>query len=112
MKTISLSPLAALLVAALVTGCVSSASDGRYQTNPRGGWDNFRAEAPRPGAAAMVRDMKRFRLKPLASLATMLATTLVAGCAGIPNDDRYQTHDGGRSNSRAEAPVPAVTLPS
>ena len=46
MKTISLSPLAALLVAALVAGCVSSASDGRYQTNPRGGWDNFRAEAP------------------------------------------------------------------
>jgi hypothetical protein len=49
MKTVSLRPLvalAAVLVAALVAGCVSSASDGRYQTNPRGGWDNFRAEAP------------------------------------------------------------------
>jgi len=49
MKTVSLRPLvalAAVLAAALVAGCVSSASDGRYQTNPRGGWDNFRAEAP------------------------------------------------------------------
>jgi hypothetical protein len=49
MKTISLGPfvgLTVVLVAALVAGCVSSASDGRYQTNPRGGWDNFRAEAP------------------------------------------------------------------
>jgi hypothetical protein len=49
MKTISPRPLVALatvLAAALVAGCVSSASDGRYQTNPRGGWDNFRAEAP------------------------------------------------------------------
>jgi hypothetical protein len=49
MKTFSFSPLvalAAVLVAAPVAGCVSTASDGRYQTNPRGGWDNFRAEAP------------------------------------------------------------------
>ena len=49
MKPFSLKPLVALaaaLVTALVAGCVSSASDGRYQTNPRGGWDNFRAEAP------------------------------------------------------------------
>jgi hypothetical protein len=49
MKTFSLKPvvaLAAVLAAALVAGCVSTASDGRYQTNPRGGWDNFRAEAP------------------------------------------------------------------
>ncbi len=38
--------LAAALATALVAGCVSTASDGRYQTNPRGGWDNFRAEAP------------------------------------------------------------------
>ena len=37
--------LAAALATALVAGCVSTASDGRYQTNPRGGWDNFRAEA-------------------------------------------------------------------
>ena len=55
MKTFSLSPvvaLAAVLAAALVTGCVSTASDGIYQTNPRGGWDNFRAEAPaaKPGS--------------------------------------------------------------
>jgi hypothetical protein len=60
----------------------------------------------------MVRDMKTFRLKPLAALAAVLATTLVAGCAGIPQDDRYQIHDGGRSNSRAEAPAPAATRPS
>jgi hypothetical protein len=41
-----LAGLVAAAVALLVAGCVSSASDGRYQTNPRGGWDNFRAEAP------------------------------------------------------------------
>jgi len=48
MKTFSLRPLtlAAVIATALVGGCVSTASDGRYQTNPRGGWDNFRAEAP------------------------------------------------------------------
>jgi hypothetical protein len=49
MKTVNLKAvaiLAAVLVAAFVSGCVSTASDGRYQTNPRGGWDNFRAEAP------------------------------------------------------------------
>jgi hypothetical protein len=49
MKTFSPKPLVALaaaLATALVAGCVSSASDGRYQTNPRGGWDNFRAETP------------------------------------------------------------------
>jgi hypothetical protein len=56
--------------------------------------------------------MKTFRLKPLAALAAVLATTLVAGCAGIPQDDRYQIHDGGRSNTRAEAPVPAAIRPS
>ena len=60
----------------------------------------------------MVDDLNRFRFKSLASLAAALAAIFVAGCAGIPNDDRYQTNDGGRSNSRAEAPVPAVTLPS
>jgi hypothetical protein len=49
MKRFSLGPLPALAAAiatALVAGCVSTASDGRYQTNPRGGWDNFRAEKP------------------------------------------------------------------
>jgi len=57
MKPFSLKPLVALvaaLVTALVAGCVSSASDGTYQTNPRGGWDNFRAETltaePRPAS--------------------------------------------------------------
>jgi hypothetical protein len=33
----------------------------------------------------------------------MAMALLVAGCAGIPNDGRYQDHDGGRSNTRAEA---------
>jgi hypothetical protein len=49
MKIFSLGPwpaLAAAIATALVAGCVSTASDGRYQTNPRGGWDNFRAEKP------------------------------------------------------------------
>ena len=49
MKRFGLRPLlilAAVIATALVAGCVSTASDGRYQTNPRGGWDNFRAEAP------------------------------------------------------------------
>jgi hypothetical protein len=47
MKIGSLRPLlAAVAATALVAGCVSTASDGRYQTNPRGGWDNFRAEKP------------------------------------------------------------------
>jgi hypothetical protein len=49
MKTFSFRPLVALapvIATALVAGCVSTASDGRYQTNSRGGWDNFRAETP------------------------------------------------------------------
>ena len=45
MKRFSFKPIVAL-AAVLVSGCVSTASDGRYQTNPRGGWDNFRAETP------------------------------------------------------------------
>jgi hypothetical protein len=58
MKRFSFKPivaLAAVLVATLVSGCVSTASDGRYQTNPRGGWDNFRAEKPivAPGQASV-----------------------------------------------------------
>ena len=40
-------------------------------------------------------------------LMAVIAAALVAGCQGIPQDDRYQTHDGGRSNTRAE--VPAAT---
>ena len=46
-------------------------------------------------------------VRPITMLAAVLATMFVAGCAGIPQDDRYQTHDGGRSNTRAE--VPAAT---
>ena len=49
MTTFSLRPLltlAAVIATALVAGCVSTAGDERYQTNARGGWDNFRAEAP------------------------------------------------------------------
>jgi hypothetical protein len=39
----------------------------------------------------------------VALLATMAAAAalLLAGCPGIPNDGRYQDHDGGRSNFRA-----------
>jgi hypothetical protein len=44
-------------------------------------------------------------IRPITMLAALLATMLIAGCAGIPQDDRYQTHDGGRSNTRAEGPV-------
>ena len=45
--------------------------------------------------------------------AALMIALLAAGCSGIPQDDRYQTHDGGRSNTRAEASwmLPA-TLPS
>jgi len=43
-------------------------------------------------------------VKTLRALAVVAAAGLLAGCPGIPNDDRYQTHDGGRSNTRAEAP--------
>jgi len=39
----------------------------------------------------------------LGVLAALAAAGLLAGCPGIPNDDRYQTHDGGRSNTRAQA---------
>ena len=38
-------------------------------------------------------------------LAMMMALLFAAGCTGIPQDGRYQTHDGGRSNTRAEAPT-------
>jgi hypothetical protein len=54
--------------------------------------------------------MKAFLPNLLAGLVATAMALLVAGCAGIPNDDRYQTHDGGRSNTRAEAPIiPAST---
>jgi hypothetical protein len=51
--------------------------------------------------------MKLFRLLQL--LGAMMAAASVAACPGIPNDGRYQDHDGGRSNTRAEAPSAALT---
>jgi hypothetical protein len=47
------------------------------------------------------------RLLQVAS--AMMAVVSVAACPGIPNDDRYQIHDGGRSNTRAEAPDTGLT---
>jgi hypothetical protein len=41
----------------------------------------------------------------IATLMALMAMMLVAGCSGIPQDGRYQDHDGGRSNTRAEAPT-------
>jgi hypothetical protein len=48
----------------------------------------------------------------LALAAAIAMALLLAGCPGIPNDGRYQDHDGGRSNTRAEAPPLSATLPS
>ncbi len=56
--------------------------------------------------------MKAIRPKMLAGLVATAMALLVGGCPGIPNDDRYQIHDGGRSNTRAEAPAASVTRPS
>lgn len=50
--------------------------------------------------------MKRIGLR----LAAAVAIALVVSCAGIPQDDRYQPHDGGRSNTRADA-APQVMEP-
>ena len=44
-------------------------------------------------------------IRRIVTLIAGTAAVLVTGCSGIPQDDRYQTHDGGRSNTRAEAPV-------
>jgi hypothetical protein len=44
-------------------------------------------------------------IRQIAIVVALISTVLVAGCQGIPQDDRYQTHDGGRSNTRAEAPT-------
>ena len=46
--------------------------------------------------------MTACRPSAVAGFVAMAMALLVAGCAGIPNDDRYQIHDGGRSNTRAE----------
>ena len=49
--------------------------------------------------------MKVARLKTGTSLAVAIAALLVAGCAGLPKDGRYQTGGGGWDNFRAEAPA-------
>ena len=49
--------------------------------------------------------MTACRPSVVAGFVAMAMALLVAGCAGIPNDDRYQIHDGGRSNTRAEMPA-------
>jgi hypothetical protein len=40
-------------------------------------------------------------LKTLPRAVVLMILLLLAGCPGIPNDGRYQDHDGGRSNFRA-----------
>jgi hypothetical protein len=47
-------------------------------------------------------------LRTLARGAVLVMLLALAGCPGIPNDGRYQDHDGGRSNSRAEAPTTSL----
>lgn len=50
-------------------------------------------------------------IRKVAIAVALIAAMLIAGCKGIPQDDRYQTHDGGRSNTRAEAPaLPSPTV--
>ena len=53
------------------------------------------------GAEASVGRMKAVFLKTLAGGVMLIMMLLLAGCPGIPNDGRYQDHDGGRSNFRA-----------
>ena len=45
--------------------------------------------------------MKAMFLRALAGGVVLTMMLLLAGCSGIPNDGRYQDHDGGRSNFRA-----------
>jgi hypothetical protein len=45
--------------------------------------------------------MKTIFPKALAGVVVLIMMALLAGCPGIPNDGRYQDHDGGRSNFRA-----------
>jgi hypothetical protein len=46
MKPLRFAVFVAIAAAALAAGCTQTMQDGKYATNPRGGWDNFRAEAP------------------------------------------------------------------
>jgi hypothetical protein len=48
-------------------------------------------------------------VRKIAIVVALIGAMLAAGCEGIPQDDRYQTHDGGRSNTRAEL-SPATRL--
>jgi hypothetical protein len=45
-------------------------------------------------------------------LLAAIGIALVAACSGIPQDGRYATFDGGRSNNRAEAPSDLVIPPA
>ena len=56
--------------------------------------------------------MKALCPNVLAGFVATAMALLVAGCPGIPNDDRYQIHDGGRSNTRAEVPAAPLIRPS
>ena len=49
-------------------------------------------------------------VRQVAIVVALVTCVLVTGCKDIPQDDRYQTHDGGRSNTRAE--VPAISPPT
>ena len=49
-------------------------------------------------------------MKGLRTFAVLVVAGLLAACPGIPNDDRYQTHDGGRSNTRAQAADEAALI--
>lgn len=40
-------------------------------------------------------------LRRILGIVALLAAAFVGACDGIPQDGRYQTHDGGRSNTRA-----------
>jgi major membrane immunogen (membrane-anchored lipoprotein) len=67
----------------------------------------------------MLAGMTHSRSKPFTTAAVLLAAVLTAtlmtacGSTGTPQDGRYQTHDGGRSNFRAEAPtIPESTRAS
>ena len=59
--------------------------------------------------------MTHFLCKPFATAAAVLAAIVMTACGstGTPQDGRYQSNDGGRSNFRAEAPTMAEpTRPS